>query len=375
MEMMNRIAYFISILTIAFCLSPHDIFAQEMEKTPDLESFEVGDRIWLSTVSGTVTIDPVQQLEAFTPGRISWLVEEGAMVKEDQELFRVNAEAIELSERDLALREKKFKNDVEDLTWAVDEQKQGLRATLKELEDSLLELELSPGEIEALGPDVTRELETEKRRVEKSLQMKRERFESDYFEANLDTEIKELELELDQADFKHREIVQQATVKALSDGMVTITQSDVSGQPPLKVGELTTLGVAECRIQLTEPRSRNAAKEDLMITVQGSDGVLFEGLFEREEPFILGQSSTATMIFRLESDETKPSREALDGEQIVRLYLKLSEPASLIQKEPFLLKHTKEIQELGWKGFLQSMWPDAEVVYIGPRVIAVRRKE
>lgn len=345
------------------------IRAAEHPDLGKLTQYSESDRLWFSTVLGDVVINPQTPIEVNVVGDIKWLAKKGEVVESGEAICELGADEIDLSSRDIELRSARLSNSINDVEWAYQEKVQSLQKSIGDLQEQILELQLSPTERAIIDPEIFEELKKERTKLEKALSIKKERLDGDYFEQFKRSEIEALQLEIDQAKLTHKNLVSKSTIYAETDGRLDIRVNNVE-KIPKEIGEVIGINVAEVSIELTDPRSRNVPSEEMTITLVGDDGETYDGKFLREEKSRLSRLSSLNLVFQLKiNGDTDP--DSLNGKRMVRIFQNLEQQAFIVPKNDLLFRFPKEIGKNGWPDFISSRWPGAKILKIGPKELAV----
>lgn len=339
-----------------------------------LETYALADRVWLGTFGGEVEVNPRSDLAAIRTGELEWRFADGDEVKEGDVVGLSAAGKIRQSTEQLALEESSLAVKLRNLAWAHDEKSANLERQIGEFEGRIAKLALTPKERRLLGDDLSRRLADERRKLEGQLLAMREKLDPDFRAEELRVEQEQLRLEVERARAEHEELIQSMEILAPHDGVLRILKTgQVRGNEV--VGTVERRGRASVAMQLFDPEIRSELPESLAIAVSGPTGEMFPGSFSKIERPPGARLGPMIYHFTLGGNGEAPPREDLSGERMVTLYKLLGRKARIVPKADFLFSHPAEIQRLGWAGFLRGIWPDARIIHIGPRSVALIERE
>ncbi len=360
------------LLKIMICVLPLVSLADEGGVSPAklLEDYPLADRVWLGSFGGEVEVDPKSDLAALRNGEMQWLFADGAEVKEGDVVGLSAAGKIRQSADKLALEESSLTVKLRNLRWAHDEKSAGLERQMREIEARVGKLSLTPKERRLLGDGLARRLTEERLKLEADLAAMRQRLDPAFRSEELRVEQEQLRIEVERIRAEHEELVQSMEIRAPHDGFLRILKTGmVRANDP--VGYVQLRGRASVAVQLFDPDIRSEPPETIVITVHSPAGEMFSGVFSGiDRPSVL-RSGPMIYHFTLSSNGTSSPGEDLSGERMVTIYKLLGRKARIIPKTQFLFSHPEDIRRLGWAGFFRGIWPDARIIHIGPRSVAL----
>ena len=337
-----------------------------------LGEFPKGDKLWLSTAVGEVAINPEIELFSAVVGDLDWKARDGELVQKDQVLFVSNSEKIELSLRDIELKEMQYTNSVIDITNGIQTEKSATIATRKELLSTIASMEMTKTERELLGEEFERKLQAEREELRQEVSSLSTKIDSDYYTRSQALQITALDLELDKMRFAHEQLIQELEVKAKTSGRLKVDLIQTDNLNSV-VGRIQKEGSYEALIAISDRLILNTEEKDLAIEVRGDDGAIFLGKFDRvADEQVIGGSQVG-YVFSLFSADDKEGvvPKKLSGSKMIRIFKTFPEEGFLVSKEPILMQYPDEIREKGWANFVAKRLPGGNLVFIGPRELFV----
>lgn len=339
-----------------------------------LASFPLSDRVWLGAFGGEVEVNPRSELLASRAGEIEWLEADGVEVKEGAAVALVGAQQIRQSADQLALDEAALPLKLKAAEWSHGDKVAGLERQMEELEGRIAKLSLSPKERKLLGEDLARRLAAERLKLEGNLVTMREKLDPVFLAEDLGVEQRQLQQDFERARTEHADLIRSLEIPAPHDGVLHILKSGDVRSNEL-IGSVERRGKASVTLQLFDPELRSEEPETLAITVASPTGEMLPGSFSKVERVPGARLGPAIYHFTLDENPDAPLREEISGERMVTIYKLIGTKARIIPKAGFLFSHPAEIQKKGWAGFLSGVWPDARIIYVGPRAIALSEHE
>jgi hypothetical protein len=339
-----------------------------------LASYPLADRVWLGTFGGEVEVNPLSELPVTRTGEIRLLANDGMEVKEGAAVALADAEKIQQSADQLALDESALPVKLKTAEWSHQEKTAGLERQLEELEARIAKLTLSPKERQLLGEDLTLRLAEEGRKLQGQLATMHEKLAPEFRAEELRIEQQQLRQDIERKRAEHLELVRSMEITAPHDGVFHALKSGKVRASEI-IGTVERRGKAAVTLQLLDPELRSETPESLAIAVSSPTGEIFTGKFSHIERVPGIRLGPAVYHFTLDVSQSTPLRDDLSGDRMVTLYKLLGRQTRIVAKVDFLFSHAAEIQQLGWAGFLRSVWPDARVIHVGPRSIALAEHE
>lgn len=339
-----------------------------------LDSYPKASRVWLGATVGKVQVNPSTPIEYSRPGEIVWEVENNAELVEDQVIAVTGYEKVVLSEEQLALKENRRSHEVTDIEWATDEQIRNLRQGLGEQQEALDQLTLTGTERQLLGENFETRLADERKLLSEQIAKLQGRLDSGYFEELEKLDIEAVDLELKTARQEHDELVRTSEVKSPTAGRLEILFRGIISKNTV-IAEVVKEGLAEAEVELSDPRLRSIAGEELVADIVGDDGRTYAAKYLKEAEQQSFNQSARTVVFEVEDPEGENVSPALDGSRLLTIYRKMEEQGYLVPKSPLVFAFPDEIGQIGWAGFVEKHWPGSRIIYLGPKEILISKSE
>ncbi len=337
-----------------------------------LQDFPVSEEVWLASAVGDVTVSPELKIETSLLGPVEWQVPDGSEVEKDQILCFTSSEKITLSERELALKRSKLGNTIRDLEISFADREEALRTSTQEVGEKLLELQLTPTEQDLLGDAFVNRIKKERKLLENQLERMNAKLNSEYFEVGLADEKTASQLDIDNAEFAHKDLTRNSEIRAEVGGRLKIFLEKVVTRDTT-IGVIVQDEIAEGLLEMSDPRIRNVPSELLRVTIGGDDGRIYRGVYERTVTENAMMRGVPVFVFKIEAGEDGEAiPDSLNGSRMFRVHRKLGVSGHLVPKADLLFQHPDEINDEGWSAFITKRWPDTELVFVGPKHLVVR---
>ncbi len=339
-----------------------------------LESYPTREIVWLGSFAGSVTVNPLNELLATRAGEIEWKVASGAQVIKGASLANCGAAQIAQSERQLALNEATLPVKLREAQRSHDEKTSAKERQLEEFQNQLQRLELSKNESAVLGPELTKRVAQEKKKIAAKIEKLKEDLDPDFAAAELHIAKEQLRLDVERTRLEHLENIRSYEIVAPHDGILSIRRSDyIRGNEV--VGTIENRGIASVTLQIADPEILNEKPEQLQISVEDPRGKTHFGNFSHIEKGSSIRMGFVIYHFNLVPQPESPLPDDLTGERLITVSRKLGRKAYIVPKTDFLFHNTEEVQRLGWSAFIQQRWPGAKIFLVGPRSLAIIREE
>lgn len=355
-----------ALLPIALISIGH-LFAQDV---PKLDSYPKADKIWLGAFGGEVEVNPKTELLNLRFGKLHWLVQDGGEVKEGDVIAYSAYDNIQHSKSQLDLLEAEHEMRLRTAVWDHLEEATGLEKKAAALQSDIAKFTFSDSEKKLAGADLSARVENHRKQLEEQLDALKEQLDPEHRAGKLRVARQKIINELERSRIDHRELLDNHAVYAAHDGVVH-HEKEGEVRQGLVIGQLERRGRAVVTIKVIDPAVISHDPELLSVSVLDRKGRSFKGEFLEVERLPLGASGPQTYRFQLRDNGQAKLDADMTGESVVTIHRGIGQEAFIVPKTKFLFSQTEKVQKLGWPGFIKSMWPDAEIVYIGPKSIAV----
>lgn len=336
----------------------------------DLSSYPIANQIWIGAFGGEVEVNPESDLMSSRFGEIHWLAQDGALVAEDDVIAYCGYAKIRLSEAQLELAQKDLDLKLKASRWAHAEKALSLERELADLEGQYERLELAPAERKLVGAKLAERIEQRREKLRGQMAGIRAKLEPSHREAELFVEQNQLQQEIERKRQEHKELLHSQAVIAPHEGVVHQLRSGEVRSGVL-MGKLELRGRAIAKLRLLDPEVLSLPPESLAISIMDEKGGQINGRFKKiDRPIALDMGPKVYHFELSGTDESRLVKE-LTGERIVTVFRILDRPARIVGKSKFLFANPEKIQSMGWRPFIKSIWPKAEILYIGPSAIAI----
>ncbi len=367
---MNR--YTATLIWILGIVSSSSLLAATPPKAP--ESYPTRDVVWLGSFAGQIAVNPLTELVTTRQGDIQWKVADGESVANGTSLAICGFSQIAQSEKELALDEADLPNKLRQAEWTHREKIATGELKLEELKNKLQKLDLSEEENEVLGPSISKRIVGEKQKLRNEIEKLNDRLDPTISAEELRIEQEKLRLTLEKARLEQLETIRSFEILAPHAGILKIERSGYIRGSEV-AGTLENRGIASVTLQIADPEILNEKPEQLQVSVADSRGQVHIGNFDRIEKDSSIRMGFVIYHFKLEPKPNLEIPSDMTGERLVTLSRKLGQMAYIVPKTDFLFENTKEVQQLGWAGFVQQRWPGFKILLVGPRSLAVIREE
>ncbi|MDX1680460.1 MAG: hypothetical protein R3242_07005 [Akkermansiaceae bacterium] len=363
-----------SILAVMGCtLTAVTSVTADKEPRRNLSSYPLQDRVWVGNFGGKVEVNPMVDLETKRFGRVEWKAQDDEEVEAGQTVAWQAADHVRHSQNQLDMLKEEHLLKMEATEWEHQEKINANRRSLRELESKLRSLELTPQERRIVGEEFVARLDERKSEIEAELDAARMRLDPERLATELKLERQRLIADLDKAQLDHADLVNNMSLIAPHDGVLRhLEQGDVD--KGAIVGRIERQGRAVASLKIVDPEVRSEKPERLAIIVTGPSGQRVQGSFSHVEKMLDVGLGSVIHHFELEPREGQSLDNEMSGERMISVYRLLGRQARVVPKSAFLFEEPAKIQNMGWAAYIKEIWPQSEIVYIGPTAIAVAEK-
>lgn len=352
-------------------LAAASLHAQTHPDLGAISDYPTGSEVWLGSIVGEVTVSPEFPIEVSVQGPVEWKAADGETVAQDQVVCLTGARKIELTEQDLQLKKDRYQNALIDLEWSNRDKKKTLESTIREHEQKLSQMKLTPTEKSLLGDEFAQRLAVERTKLLDELERAQEKLRGDYFNQDLLNERMALDLEIEKSEHDLWELLRASEVRAAVSGKLVIESREMFRQDS-PIGRIVKDNEAEARVELADPRLRDIPGKQLAIEILGEDGRTYRGTYSRLFERTSLDRNARIVIFQIQAkDEATGIPQSLSGNRMTRILRILPEPGHIVPKNKLIFQFPEEIHKDGWAAFIETRWPGVKVSYVGPKELVI----
>jgi hypothetical protein len=366
--------YYLIRMSVCSLLLLGSALAQTHADLGELRDCPKDDKVWFSSVMGTIRINPVKQIEIIDNIKIKWVVPTGEMVNIGQVLGVKDPEGVEHSEKNLKLKKAHLEKTRREGRWDLLEKRKSLRESIAKLQLQLEKMQMTAEEKKWLGNDFEKRLKSDREEVHLQIKDLQEKLKCGHLEDDIAGELGKAELDVLKAEKEHQNLIRNSEILSPVAGQFYLKEvvENVVLRRPSWVGEVVENGVAQVEFNLADPRLAAEDPKNLRVAVTDQGGEVYEGEYSQMLKSVNGLGEGMNYQFRLlPTAGGKAFTGSVMGPRMIKVYRKLSEPGHMVLKQGLLFKHAKEITEVGWKRFIESRWVGAKVTFIAPKVVVV----
>lgn len=371
-----------TIALLASCLS-----ATATSTVPDsLESLGKTDRVWVA--AERITISANHETVYMSPNNSKIKLTRPKMISltKGDHWATLNPEILSHDIRSIELKKEKAALDVDNLQDDNIEELLKIEKGLNQLISKISELELA-----LLTEELNQKTKNRIKLAIAELQKQQERLRAkvDTGQYLLKNKLKkrEIELKLDQSIRTHQGKLHNAQLVAQHDGELRFSlPKDKIEQ--LMNGETIWLPGNTEFATLRDTQSIHAdlilnnstlfayEKEKLQLRVHiGSVGRVLRAHFSHEKSGSARTGNRKTWSFAIDPSEVTYATNAIGSQSVANIFYQLDEPAHIVMKDLLAPLYPEILKQDGWRGVIKKIWPDAQVVMIGPQSIALRPRK
>jgi hypothetical protein len=339
-----------------------------------IDSYPLADAIWLGSFAGQVEVNPKTEIVASRPGEIQWKGSDGEALPAGAVAAITSAVQIRQSAEQLALNETNLTIQLRAAEWSHREKHAAMARQLEDRRNQLSNLELSPQELDIIGNELSKRVTIEKEKISEELKELQKRMDPALLDEELRIAQDQLRLDLEKLRSEHQEFIHANEIITPHAAVLHIEKTGYVRANEV-IGTFEDSGRASLSLQIADPEILREKPEALRVMVDDSRGNRYLGDFSHLEQAGAVRMGTTLYHFILQPQEGQEIPADMTGERLVTLSRKLPVEARILPKTDFLFESAAEIQKVGWQSFISDRWPGAEILFVGPRSLAVIARE
>jgi len=374
----------IILTALVIALLPESSVAEEIKP---LEKYPKVDRIWLGMQEGSVRPAAYIQYRARAEGYLQLEAEEGQSLEKHQRWAVMDPEQVELEIRSLELEKKRLDQDLRKLRKGAWQSEAQLTIELREM------LERRDALLEASGSnDVPRKLRAQAadaaERMEDQIEVQLEMLEPAQLKQAAEIEIEAAELALARkkqqmeilkkrsfftAPFAGELHYSDQVLRQIEDGetkasRVWLANNDI-------IGSVVDDSKHEIVVVASGPvMSSVPSKQLLVLLQQPKTGKMIHGRYVRTEDEDSGLEIRQKYIFSVDETGIEDARQSVGQRNLVHLYRRFERRYHLVPKRDIAFAAPDILAKGGWAGLSQHLWPECQVVQVGPQSLLIDMK-
>ncbi|MEO1857851.1 MAG: hypothetical protein ABGY95_10890 [Rubritalea sp.] len=351
----------------------------------DLSKLPTATKIWLGSEKTLITTNDEMSFTSSSNSKFELLKTDGQWLKKGDHWGTLNPELLAAEREAYNLEESKIALQIDELEDSDIENLLKIEQSHTEISDKASELKQAL-KIDELSKETKERIYKALERLDKQLNRLKNKIDTEQYLLENSLKHQELVLSLKQKKRGLEALEYQSELKAAFDGKLSlrITQDKIQELSDKKLVWLPSNQIfahivddRKLNVELTPTSSslHSVAPEKVSLLIHlGAEGKLVRAKFKSVQLTENSQLNNKKWVFGIADKDAKSIKNAIGTQRVAYLFRELDEPAHLVMKHDIASVRPAILKEQGWRGLVRVLWPDSQVVFIGPQSIALRLK-
>jgi len=371
------------LITVAIALSINAIGA-EIYHT-DLSKLPTSSKVWIGSEKTLITSNNEMSFTSPSDSKFQLLKENKQWLNKGDHWGTLNPEQLAAERKSFNIEKRKIALQIDELEDSNIEKLLKIEQSHTEIAEKASELKQAL-DIEELSKETKALISKASERLDKQLERLKNKIDTEQFLLENSLKHEELLLSIKQQKRALEALEHKSELKADFDGKLDLvipedkikqlTEKKLVWLPPNQVFA-NLVDNRQVSIELTPSSSSLhavAPEKVSLLILFGGEGQLVRAHFKSIEAIENSQFNKKKWIFAMSDEDSQSTKNAIGSQRVANLFRELDEPAHLIMKHNIASLHPAVLKERGWRGLVKVLWPESEVVFIGPQSIALRKK-
>ena len=361
------------------------------EKLAELTSYPEVERLWLGLAEAVIEPRALETVQAQLEGYYLFQARDGDWLEKGQLWLKIEPNKLELEKRELELGEQKSKEAERLAELEESEELVRLEEQLEEVVENrrlLIEAATIQEESDLLPQNLEDRVRIGLDKLDREAQRIRNLMSSETRQATKDLTEKEQALQLERQRLALIATEKRSLIKANFAGMLSLSTEvkqrlldagDTSGLVWLPPG--TGIGLIADRTSyvvrvpsegtLLDTIPENNVK---VMIASREDGVLVMADLIEVSQEQKGAQAVEVYEFEISKEDAKKLSVSSQKKTIANIFRTFEKPCRVIPKRDIAFEDSTTLQSGGWKTLVEKLYPEAELIAVGPQHLAVRNK-
>jgi len=349
---------------------------------PTLSSLPKVSRIWVGTEKALVTSAQFKEFYALGDGKIEMLVKDGQWLKKGQHWATLDPESLQLERETLALEKEKNEQRFIEFEELLDNKLDGFKKALGELRTQDADL-LLLAEQKEVTPVIRKKIIAAQKEIKEREKKLLSKISPENIALKSELKKRELDLLIRKKEKMLSQSIRKSELKAPFSGRIDFILKELK-----KSEGATWVGAGARFATLVDDRryslevtpsgfgnySGSLDSLEIMLSPDG-EGFAITGKFERLEKVQISNRSFEKWVFLVDENYSDQAAKSMGLTRIAHLFKKLDKPAHVVMKKELFSENPELLKKEGWAGLVKYLWPNAQIVFIGPQAIALSPKD
>ena len=366
------------------------LLTSSAEELSELSSYQEVDRLWIGLGEGSLEPKAIEAIQASIEGYYLFEARDGDRLRKGQFWLTIDPSKLELEKQELALEEKKLKEAERKAQLDETEELLALEAKLEEVEEQrrlLLETSSVEEAAELLDAGLIERVQRGVTKLDEEIERLRSLMDPETRQTAKELTKKEQALQIERKRLALIITEKRSKIKANFEGMLTLSTEvkerlleDSEGlvwlSPGAAIGLIANRDTYVVRIP-SEGTLLDTVPQDkarIMIRNQEEGKLIMADLLQVNQEQT-GAQSQDVFEFEISKEDAKSLSTVNQKKIVAHLFRTFEKPCRMIPKRDIAFEDSTTLQSGGWKLLVQKLYPEVELVAIGPQHLAVRKKE
>lgn len=347
-----------------------------------LKSLPMVSRIWVGTERALLTSAHHKEYYSLGDGEVVVFADDGQWLEKGEHWVTLDPENLRLERDSLQLDKEKRDLQFEEYLEQEDNKILGLKKSFQELQEKGNDLSGLLQE-EGLSAVVKNKIAEAQKEVLKQQGRIKEKMKPESLQLKRQLKQRELDLAFQKKERILNTLIRNSELKAPFSGRLSFQVKSLmqsKGEKKWLDGNTqfaTLTDDRHCSIEVTpSPGSsyKTSLKNLMIMLAPDSDGFAVLGDFEQVVKVKAANQSMERWMFAVKAEHAEQAALSMGVTRVAHVFRKLDEPAHMVMKKDLFSKNPEVLKRDGWGGLIKSLWPDAQIVFIGPQSIALKQK-
>lgn len=364
---------------MGLCLFAYAQEADELASVRHYSDYPVTASNWVAVDNGKVVSSQLEYFRAPYELQVTVHKPHLATLKAGDHWGTIDEEKVELDRRSIEIEKWRLKNDLKELEGKQKQRKESIEIEIATLlsEKALITKGLNSDE---LPSKLALRVKEAIKLLDESVIELRESIAEEVLLEEYQNEKDALEIKLQRRERELEKSERNALLKAPFDGILELNNDVDENAYWVDSGEVIATisddSVYEVHFDSKNSVFQRSNLSKLRITMNmGSSGQLIIAHYKETKKIDINGTFRNTHIFGVDDESIDLASQIVDQTRVCNIHEKLPPNCHLVKKHDIALVAPDILNAKGWNGLVKYLWPDAEVISIGPRAISIQKSD
>lgn len=351
---------------------------------PELKDLPEEHELWMGFEEAELRPGSLQKVSANFSGELKILKKDGECLKSGDVFAIKDPKRRENEIKSYELDIKKAKYQIIDLKDKQSEQLRSWRTALEELENQAILLKRAINEPQ-LPIELRKQASSGYDDIMQEIQRKRDQLNPKEYLERFKQEVEEIELRIKRRKYEFHDQVRNSEMRTTMDGILHL-EKNIKHKASLNkdgivrvenqdvIGEIWQEGYYQLVINASSNSIRSVPSSCLIVTAADPKSGEFLNcqLDKNVNASMLGDEK---LYFKAKIPNYQNGTGAKSYQVMAQVYCRFPKKVKVVYKKDIAFVDSSILASAGWGGVIKKIWPDAEILQIGPQAIAITNKK